>query len=80
MEAAFDLHFHSLVVLDRTQGQTRNHIHAVVRTPNGNEYGKDQRCQHLEQHHSKQPTLGDDAALPSSSPVNPKKNRALAHC
>ena len=28
----------------------RQHIHAVVRTPNGNDYGKDLLRQHLEQH------------------------------
>jgi hypothetical protein len=28
----------------------REHIHAVVRTPNGNDYGKDLLRQHLEQH------------------------------
>ncbi|MCE2457847.1 MAG: hypothetical protein J4G14_08535 [Dehalococcoidia bacterium] len=33
---------------------TRNHIHTVVRTPNGNDYGKDLLRQHREQvnHHS----------------------------
>lgn len=41
------------VALDRSQGPTRNHIHSVVRTPNGNDYGKDLLRQHLEQHHSK---------------------------
>ena len=30
---------------------TRNHIHTVVRTPNGNDYGKDLLRQHREQHH-----------------------------
>jgi hypothetical protein len=30
---------------------TRNHIHTVVRTPNGNDYGKDLLRQHLESHH-----------------------------
>jgi hypothetical protein len=29
---------------------TRQHIHAIVRTPNGNDYGKDLLRQHLEQH------------------------------
>ncbi len=29
----------------------RQHIHAVVRTPNGNDYGKDLLRQHLEKHH-----------------------------
>jgi hypothetical protein len=27
---------------------TRNHVHSVVRTPNGNDYGKDLLRQHLE--------------------------------
>ena len=31
---------------------TRNHIHTIVRTPNGNDYGKDYLRQHLEQHHN----------------------------
>jgi hypothetical protein len=29
---------------------TRQHIHAVVRTPNGNDYGKDLLRQHYLQH------------------------------
>ncbi len=29
---------------------TRDHIHVVIRTPNGNDYGKDLLRQHLEQH------------------------------
>lgn len=29
---------------------TRDHIHTVVRTPNGNDYGKDLLAQHLRQH------------------------------
>lgn len=29
---------------------TREHIHVIVRTPNGNDYGKDLLRQHLEQH------------------------------
>ena len=29
---------------------TREHIHAVVRTPNGNDYGKDLLRQHYTQH------------------------------
>jgi Protein of unknown function (DUF3500) len=32
----------------RGGGPTRNHIHTVVRTPNGNDYGKDLLRQHLE--------------------------------
>jgi hypothetical protein len=32
---------------------TRNHIHTVVRTPNGNDYGKDLLRQHLEKNHPK---------------------------
>lgn len=34
-------------------GPTRNHIHTTVRTPNGNDYGKDLLKQHLQQHHNK---------------------------
>lgn len=34
----------------RTQEPTRDHIHTVVRTPNGNDYGKDLLRQHYEQH------------------------------
>ncbi len=30
---------------------TRNHIHTIVRTPNGNDYGKDLLRQHLKEHH-----------------------------
>lgn len=30
---------------------SRNHIHTVVRTPNGNDYGKDLLRQHKERHH-----------------------------
>jgi len=32
---------------------TRNHIHTVVRTPNGNDYGRDLLRQHYERHHAK---------------------------
>ncbi|MFO1450088.1 MAG: DUF3500 domain-containing protein [Opitutaceae bacterium] len=32
------------------QAPNREHIHVVVRTPNGNDYGKDLLRQHLEQH------------------------------
>ncbi len=28
----------------------RQHVHAVIRTPNGNDYGKDVLRQHYEQH------------------------------
>ena len=35
----------------RSREPTRDHIHAVVRTPNGNDYGKDLLRQHYETHH-----------------------------
>jgi hypothetical protein len=35
---------------------TRNHIHTVVRTPNGNDYGKDLLRQHLLRDHAHGPT------------------------
>jgi hypothetical protein len=37
------------VALGRS-GPTRNHIHTVVRTPNGNDYGKDVLRQHYKRH------------------------------
>ncbi|HZJ20842.1 MAG TPA: DUF3500 domain-containing protein [Pricia sp.] len=63
-DAVFYYRIHSPVVLIefdhqgpvgiRGQGRepTRNHIHTMVRTPNGNDYGKDLLKQHLEAHHS----------------------------
>jgi hypothetical protein len=63
-EAVFYYRIHSPVILIefdhqapvgvRGQGReaTRNHIHTIVRTPNGNDYGKDLLRQHLEQHHN----------------------------
>ena len=36
----------------RSREPTRDHIHAVIRTPNGNDYGKDLLRQHIEMHHS----------------------------
>jgi len=62
-EAVFYYRIHSPVVLIEfdhqrvvgvpnatERGPTRNHIHTVVRTPNGNDYGKDLLRQHLESH------------------------------
>ena len=37
------------IALHRGQGMSRNHIHTVVRTPNGNDYGKDLLRQHHEE-------------------------------
>ncbi len=37
--------------LERTGVPTRDHIHAVIRTPNGNDYGKSLLKQHYETHH-----------------------------
>ncbi|NRB73565.1 MAG: DUF3500 domain-containing protein [Verrucomicrobiales bacterium] len=37
--------------LERTGIPTRDHIHAVIRTPNGNDYGKDLLRQHFKDHH-----------------------------
>lgn len=62
-EAVFYYRIHSPVILiefdhqravgvrNEERGATRNHIHTVVRTPNGNDYGKDLLHQHLETHH-----------------------------
>lgn len=61
-ESVFYYRVHSPVVLiefdhqspvgvpDSPEGPSRNHIHTVVRTPNGNDYGKDLLRQHLESH------------------------------
>ena len=38
------------VALDGPDGPSRNHVHTVVRTPNGNDYGKDLLRQHLLEH------------------------------
>jgi len=58
-ESVFYYRVHSPVILiefDHQNGifldndaPSRNHIHTVVRTPNGNDYGKDLLRQHLEQ-------------------------------
>jgi hypothetical protein len=60
-DAAFYYRVHSPVVLiefDHQSGialdndaPSRNHIHTVVRTPNGNDYGKDLLRQHYARHH-----------------------------
>lgn len=39
------------IALGRSRTATRQHIHATVRTPNGNDYGKDLLKQHLHTHH-----------------------------
>jgi hypothetical protein len=60
-DSAFYYRVHSPVILIELDHQTpvalpgervpsRDHIHSVVRTPNGNDYGKDLLRQHLEQH------------------------------
>lgn len=62
-ESVFYYRIHSPVILiefdhqgpvalrGRGRGPIRDHIHTVVRTPNGNDYGKDLLKQHLEKHH-----------------------------
>jgi hypothetical protein len=42
----------ALPVVPRNQ-PTRQHIHTVVRTPNGNDYGKDLLRQHYQQSHGR---------------------------
>jgi len=37
------------IALNRGEGMARNHIHTVIRTPNGNDYGKDLLRQHHEE-------------------------------
>jgi hypothetical protein len=64
-EAVFYYRIHSPVILIEFDHEgpigipgegdkaTRNHIHTIVRTPNGNDYGKDLLRQHLEEHHGR---------------------------
>lgn len=40
--------------LNGSRAATRNHIHTMLRTPNGNDYGKDLLHQHLTTHHAPQ--------------------------
>jgi hypothetical protein len=43
-----------IAIWDRTKprpGPVKNHIHTVVRTPNGNDYGKNLLKEHLKKHH-----------------------------
>jgi hypothetical protein len=42
----------------RSREPSRDHIHAVLRTPNGNDYGKDLLRQHLIDHHGAKPGAG----------------------
>jgi hypothetical protein len=63
-EAVFYYRIHSPVILiefdhqfpvgtqqiNQANQPTRDHIHVVIRTPNGNDYGKDLLRQHLKQH------------------------------
>jgi hypothetical protein len=60
-DSVFYYRFHSPVVmiefdhqlpvaLDGPELPTRDHVHTVVRTPNGNDYGRDLLRQHLEMH------------------------------
>lgn len=62
-DAVFYYRIHSPVVLiefdhqaavgvpNSPKGPIRNHIHTILRTPNGNDYGKDLLQQHLEKSH-----------------------------
>jgi hypothetical protein len=36
------------IALNRGERMSRNHVHTVIRTPNGNDYGKDLLRQHHE--------------------------------
>jgi hypothetical protein len=77
-DSAFYYRVHSPVILIELDHQTpvalpgervpaRNHIHTVVRTPNGNDYGKDLLRQHLEQHRNDPAHGHDHAAAPVTS-------------
>lgn len=51
------------IALDGPRVPTRRHVHTVVRTPNGNDYGKDLLRQHYEAHRN-DPTHGHTHELP----------------
>lgn len=51
------------VALDGDRVPTRRHVHTVVRTPNGNDYGKDMLRQHYEAHRD-DPAHGHTHELP----------------
>ena len=62
-DSVFYYRFHSPVVLieydhqtpreiEDSAGPSRDHVHTVVRTPNGNDYGKDLLKQHRARHHN----------------------------
>jgi len=62
-QGVFGYRIHSPVVLIEFDHQggtafdnksaSRNHIHTIVRTPNGNDYGKDLLRQHLAEAHGR---------------------------
>jgi hypothetical protein len=74
-DAVFYYRIHSPVILiefdhqariapHRTTTSTREHIHTVMRTPNGNDYGKDLLRQHHEKH--RHGATGEPGAGPSA--------------
>ena len=81
-ESVFYYRIHSPVILIefdhqrgvalRNEKPTRNHIHTVVRTPNGNDYGKDLLRQHHEQFDHSKPGHGH---APPGQNGRPKKPR-----
>jgi len=52
------------IALSRSRTPTRQHTHTVVRTPNGNDYGKDLLRQHYQQHHQTEKTQVDKRKQP----------------
>lgn len=52
------------IALNRSRTPTRQHTHTVVRTPNGNDYGKDLLRQHYQQHHQTEKTKVDKRKQP----------------
>ena len=58
---------------------TRNHIHTVVRTPNGNDYGKDLLRQHREQGQPPQPSAPADFVDRSPNSLVTRPHRKFVH-
>ena len=86
-DSVFYYRIHSPVILIEFDHQTpvalpgpkeanRQHIHTVVRTPNGNDYGKDLLRQHYEKHKTRPGARAPSAALGRGAHFNVTRFRS----